>query len=257
LSERPSETFQPFPTTHWSQVARAGDESGTAQRRALGQLLFRYLPALRAYLVRNMKVPPDRAEDLLQGFVSDKILEKRLVARADEERGKFRTFLLTALRNYVLNVIEREGRKKRSPGRLVSLDPGGCVDQRMWGERPSDVFDVAWAKEVVAETVRGMEEHCRRSGRQDVWRVFESRLLAPSLDGVPPTPYEDLVAALGLRSPSEAANLLVTGKRMFQRMLRRTVGEYVKDKSGIEAEIEDLIEILSHASAEAPSERGR
>jgi len=256
LSERPFEIFQPFPTTHWSQVARAGGESGTAQRRALGELLSRYLPALKAYLVRHMKIPSDRAEDLLQGFVSDKILEKRLVGRADEERGKFRTFLLTALRNYVLNVLEREGRKKRSPARLVSLDPGDRADQVALPDPPSDVFDVAWAKEVVAETVRGMEEHCRRSRREDVWRVFESRLLAPSLEGVEPMPYEDLVAALRLRSPSEAANLLVTGKRMFQRLLRRVVGEYVRDKADIEAEIQDLIEILSEASAEGASEPG-
>ena len=88
-----------FPSTDWSEVEEAGGGSGPAAREALGELLVRYLPALRAHLVRRLRFTPDEAEDLLQGFIADKVVERGLVARADRRRGRFRTFLLAALEN--------------------------------------------------------------------------------------------------------------------------------------------------------------
>ena len=86
-----------FPTTAWSLVAEAGQEDAGAKRDALDRLLRRYLPALRAHLIYRRRFAPERADDLVQEFVADKIVEKDLIARADQQLGKFRTFLLTAL----------------------------------------------------------------------------------------------------------------------------------------------------------------
>jgi DNA-directed RNA polymerase specialized sigma24 family protein len=71
-------------------------------------VLRAYLPALRAHLVIRRRVHPDRADDLLQGFCSDQVLEKDLVPRAERDRGKFRTFLLTALDRYAINCHHHE-----------------------------------------------------------------------------------------------------------------------------------------------------
>ena len=90
-----------------------------------------------------------------------------------------------------------------------------------------------------------MRDECEKSGRADVWGVFQSRLLAPILEGVEPIPYEDLVRQWGLQSPSHASNLLITAKRMFARAIRVVVGEYVAGGDDSESEIRELMEILA------------
>ena len=67
------------------------------------------------------------------------------------------------------------------------------------------------------------------------------------LHDAPPPPYEELVSRFGLTSPSQASNLLVTGKRTFARVLRSLVAEYAKEDADIDQEIADLTEILSKA----------
>lgn len=91
-------------------------------------------------------MPADTADDLLQEFVVSKVLEQGLVARAKADRGKFRTFLLTSLRNFVYDDARAARAKKRSAvsgasGVDESFDP---PDTRVKG--PSEAFDEAWAR---------------------------------------------------------------------------------------------------------------
>src|SRR5262245_3371008 len=90
--------FQPFPTTHWSLVTAAGQDPSQAQRDALGKLLGRYLPAFHTYVVTRYRMPAERADDLVAGFVASRLVERGLVGRAEAARGKFRNFLMTAAR---------------------------------------------------------------------------------------------------------------------------------------------------------------
>src|SRR5687768_6670248 len=78
-----------FPTTHWTLVESAGSASDAERRAALGGLLARYLAPMRAYLIVSKRVAPDRADDLLQAFVADKVLEQGLLRRAERGRGRF------------------------------------------------------------------------------------------------------------------------------------------------------------------------
>src|SRR4051794_11467498 len=90
---------QVFPATHWSLIDRAREPA--SRREALATLLVRYLPALRAHLLAARRVPPDRIEDTLQAFVTDKVIEQNLLAHADREKGKFRSFLVSTFDRYV------------------------------------------------------------------------------------------------------------------------------------------------------------
>jgi len=235
-----------FPTTHWSLVARAGQDAAEAKRQALGELLTRYLPALRAHLLHGKRLPPEDADDLLQEFVAAKILEKELLGRADAELGRFRTFLLISLDRFLIDRFREDGARKRSPGegRLRVL---GDEAGQLPANQPSDAFDLAWARNVIDQTVQVMRAECESSGREDVWGVFECRLLGPMLHGAEPIPYEDLVKRFGLQSPSQASNLLMTAKRVFARALRAVVGEYARESDEIEAEIRELMEVLARA----------
>ena len=241
--------FRSFPSTHWSLVNGAGRGDGESKRRALGELLVRYLPALRAHLVLRKRYPRDLAEELLHDFLATKVVEKELVARADQSKGKFRTFLLTALDRFVANRMRDAAAKKRRPeaGRIVDIDEqthGPALEAE-----PHRAFDVAWARRVIAESLARMQAECSGSGRADVWGVFECRLLAPMLDGAEPMPYGALVERFALRSPAQASNVLITGKRMFERALRAVVGEYADDEAEVDEEIAELRQILARGGA--------
>jgi len=236
---------QEFPSTRWSLVARAGQPDAEAKREALGQLLVRYLPALRAHLVYRKRLPPEKADDLVQEFVTNKILEKDLIARADQQLGKFRTLLLTALDRFVRNQIRDEHAKKRAPrsGAVLAFDER--FQDLPAGQQPSEAFDVAWARGVIAEALRQMQAECESLGRQDIWGVFQCRVVGPILEAAPPVDYKQLVERFGFQSPTQAANVLTTAKRMYARALRSAVGQYTQDEQEIEAEINELKEVLA------------
>jgi len=241
--------FRSFPTTHWSLVDGAGRGDDDSKRRALGELLVRYLPALRAHLVLRKRLNRDLAEEMLHDFLATKVVEKELVGRADPGRGKFRTFLLTALDRFVANQMRDAAAKKRRPqdGRIVDIDEqthGLELD-----EEPHQAYDLAWARRVIAESLDRMRSECHASGRPDIWGVFDRRVLGPMLDGAEPMPYEDLVARFALRSPAQASNVLITGKRMFERSLRGVVGEYAADEQEVDEEITELRQILARGGA--------
>jgi DNA-directed RNA polymerase specialized sigma24 family protein len=223
----------------------AAQQDAEAKREALGQLLARYLPALQAHLVYRKRLPPEKADDLVQEFVTNKILEKDLIARADQQLGKFRTLLLTALDRFVKNQIRNEHAKKRSPekGAVQTFDErheGVSAEQQ-----PSEAFDVTWARGVIAEALRQMQAECEASGRQDLWGVFQCRVVGPILEAAPPVDYKQLVERFGFRSPTQASNVLTTAKRMYARALRSAVSQYTQDEQEIESEIKELKEILA------------
>ncbi len=238
-----------FPSTHWSLVAQAGQRDAQSKREAIGRLVERYFPALRAHLIYTKRLRPDRADDLLQEFTASKILEKDLLAQADRQLGKFRTFLLTALDRFALNQMRNEGARKRAPAAGARLEGGGWAENLPCQQGPADTFDIAWARGVIDQAVTQMHTECEKSGRMDVWGVFECRILGPTLEGTEPLDYRQLVERFGFRSPSEASNVLVTAKRMYARTLRSVVGQYARDDEEIGSEIAELREILGSGKA--------
>jgi RNA polymerase sigma-70 factor (ECF subfamily) len=234
-----------FPVTQWSLIDRAGADSSPEQREALGILLNRYLPALRAHLVLQRRIAPERAEDLIQSFVARKVLEQRIIDRSDRERGKFRTFLLRALNHYVIDQHREENAARRRPadGQLMAIDDQ--FDQAGDEPEPSAAFDREWARQVLAEAVSRMRAECDESKRPDIWGVFDGRVLQPCMHDAPAVAYENLQEQFRFASPAQASNVLMTAKRMFARHLRAVVGEYATAEEGqIEEELADLQRIL-------------
>jgi DNA-directed RNA polymerase specialized sigma24 family protein len=236
-----------FPTTIWSEIARLRQADSEAARIALDSLLAKYGPPLKACLVRQFRVDEDQAADWFQSFVWKKVLLKNLFTSADRNRGKFRTFLVNTLQNFVRDEIEHAARQRRSPsGGLVSLEDEEVVKQEPPDNRddPSHALDVAWARGVVAETLRQMQAECEGKGNQRIWEVFRLRLLEPQLEGAEPIPYKELFNRLGFQSDAEAGNALITAKRMFTRLLRSVIAEYARTEQDIDAEINELRRIL-------------
>jgi DNA-directed RNA polymerase specialized sigma24 family protein len=238
-----------FPNTNWSMVARAGHVRSSVRRRTLEALLRQYLPALRAYLVARWRGPnPDRIDDVLQGFLAGKVLEQQILRRADQARGRFRTFLLTALDRYLVDEFRKDSAAKRSPGEAVA-SLGSVAEADHPPQEAADLFDLEWARQAVSLALGRMRRECEAGGRAPVWAVFEARVVACAFDGAEPMPYAQLVQRFGFASPEQAANVLITGKRMFARNLREVVGEYAEDDADAAEEVLRLKRILAEARA--------
>jgi DNA-directed RNA polymerase specialized sigma24 family protein len=95
-----------FSSTCWSTVRRAGAD-GHEREGALDRLIRQYRPALKHYLTSHFRMDASTADDVVQGFLLDKILKRNLLNKASEDRGKFRTFLLTAIHRYTLDFLRR------------------------------------------------------------------------------------------------------------------------------------------------------
>jgi RNA polymerase sigma-70 factor (ECF subfamily) len=227
--------------TSWATVRAAGDERSPDRDAALSRLLIRYQPVLRAQLAVKWQLSPDQVDDLVQSFIQEKILERNLLAMADPQKGKFRTFLLTALDRFVIDSSRKESR----------LPTGGQPLAGPAAESAPDVFDVAWAMQVLVESVRRMQAECTRKQRADLWGVFEGRTLVP-LCGGSPTPYKVLANRYGLASEKQAANRHAIAEAMFRRNLQQTLAEYADDE--IESEVEEFRALFSRARAELVEE---
>lgn len=232
-----------FPTTHWSLVARAGANEG---QLALEELLGKYLRPLRAYLLRTRKINPAEVDDLLHGFIADKMLEGELIASASRERGRFRTFLLNALDRYVMDQRRYATRQRRRGDALATAihNVGEPVDP---AADPARTFYIEWAREVLWQALDALREECDSSARPELWGIFDGRVICPTLEGQPPRPYASLVEQFDLKSIEQAANLLVTAKRMFHRLLRKTIAEYAGDEAEVDSELVELEEILGRS----------
>lgn len=242
-----------FPPTRWTLVELAGRIPEPVQEQALADLLPQYLPALEHFLVAQFRFDPTRAEDLLQSFLLSKVVQGRMLAKADRTRGRFRTFLLQTLTRFVISEQRRAQAHKRSPvAGFLSLDELPSEPAEFARAPDPSAFDLAFARQIVGEAVRRMEDQCVEAGRPDVWGVFTARLLGPIFDDSEPTDYATLVERFGFQSPSHASNVLVTAKRTFARVLRSVLAEYVPTESELEAELLELQSILATDRAGTP-----
>jgi len=227
-----------FPATRWSLVGRAAASDELTRQQAIAELLVTYMPGLRAFLVEARRVPADLADDLLHDFVADKVLAANLVRKADQDRGKFRNFVLKSLNNFVTTKLQRE-----YAARAVTAGLDEALIASLSSEGESDRFEQEWVRQVVRNAVQRMEADCRGQGRPDLWDIFRLRVVEPMLHDAEPADYDQIVQRFDLETPRQAMNLLANAKRCFLKYLRLAVREYVRGDENIDEEIADLREI--------------
>jgi DNA-directed RNA polymerase specialized sigma24 family protein len=236
-----------FPRTDWEELGRAAE----ADEARLDRLIRLYWPPLKIFLAATFPGLQDQAEVLLQEFAEDKILKKGWLQRADRQRGQFRDFLKTSLRNFVLDRLSR-AEVRRAPLSLDDLEREPPAP-----EATSEAFDLTWVRTVLAETLRRMEADCKdpaaeqpRRGR--IWEMFRIRLLEPLLNDGPQVPYDQLIETFGLKSPTDASNMLLSAKRIFKAHLTRVINDYAEQDAATAAEIQALEEFVARLARKMP-----
>lgn len=234
-----------YPTTIWSELERAGSADSEEAQTALAGLVRRYYRPLQAHIEFKFGVDGHRSQDWLQGFIHTKILVSNLLVTASRERGRFRTFLLNSLDNYITSQLRHDKAQKRSPEKgMVSLEELAAGSEIPGLGDGVDPYAVEWAREVLFEAVGRMEQECLDSGNGRRWELFRARILDPAMNGGAGLPYPVIVEQLRFDSPAQASNVLTTAKRQFARILRHIVAEYAGEGVDIESEMADLKQAL-------------
>jgi hypothetical protein len=238
MASEPS-TSSVFPRTDWAELGKAA----AAEPVSLDQLIRLYWQPLKIFLVATFPNLSAQADTLLQEFAEDKMLQEGWLRKADQNRGRFRDFLKISLRNFVLNRLNLAENKNPA----VPLEE---VEQELPEEQgASEEFDLAWARIVLEETLRRMEADCKNPAgdqprRSQIWEMFRVRVVEPIWHGAPEAPYEQLIERFGLKSPSEAFNTLLSGKRIFKAHLGKVIKEYAQQDAATATEIQALEEFL-------------
>ncbi|HLY17536.1 MAG TPA: sigma-70 family RNA polymerase sigma factor [Bryobacteraceae bacterium] len=230
-----------FPTTRWTLVVAAGDPQRKEARSALVSLCENYWYPLYAYL-RRRGYPADQAQDLTQEFFI-RVLEGRYLDRADPEKGRFRSFLLTSLKFFVADEQDRERAHKRGGGVLVPLEFQSGEDRYQrepaHDETPERIFERRWALSVLDQVVEKLRDEFVQHGRA---RHFER--LKVFLLGQSDAPYAALAREM---NTSEGAIKVAIHRlrRRYRDLFREEIANTVADPAEVESELRYLAAVLT------------
>lgn len=226
-----------FQKTLWGEVLAAGQPDRPDSARAMERLCRTYWYPIYAYL-RRRGFDPHRAKDLTQGFFLY-MVRKNLVQAADPEKGRFRSFLLGSLRNFV-SLEEGRQRALRRGGdvQLLSLDEqaaeGRYRHEPVDNRSPEKLFDQRWAMTVLEEAGRRLEIEFREAGAA---RDFGE--LKPFLSQDRAVSYAELSVRLK-RSEVALRSTVSRMRRRFRERLLEVVQETVSDPDQVEMELNHL-----------------
>jgi RNA polymerase sigma factor (sigma-70 family) len=239
----PPATAHWFTTTHWSVVLAAKGEDSPAAAEALEKLCRTYWPPLYAYIRRNGHGVED-AQDLTQAFFA-RLMEKDYLAHLHDQRGKFRSFLLTFLKYFLSDERDRAAAKKRGGGQtFVSLDDTPAVEADYMAEaaehaNPEQLFERRWAKTVLDQALHRLRQEYVADDKTALFDHLKD--LQPSERGA--LSYVELGAQLGM---SEAAIKTAAHRlrRRYGELLREEIAQTVSRPEEIDEEIRYLLTVL-------------
>jgi RNA polymerase sigma factor (sigma-70 family) len=231
-----------FSTTHWSVVISAGQANSSQAFESLEKLCRAYWPPLYSY-IRRQGHGPEEAQDLTQAFFA-KLLQKNFWARADPQKGRFRTFLLTALRHFLADERDRGRTAKRGGGlSFISLDEQAS-EQRFLDGRDQNLsaeqqFDRQWAATVLEQARARLREECVASGKSGLY----DRVSLVGGQNECAVPHAVIAQELGL-SVGAVKSAVSRLRARYGELVRQEVAHTVSSPDEIEEEIRHLLAVI-------------
>jgi RNA polymerase sigma factor (sigma-70 family) len=240
---------QKFGTTRWSLVlssarAQTGEEKA---RDALAQLCRIYWRPIFVFICQRGQSVTD-AQDLTQDFFV-RLLEGNLLQYADPNRGRFRSLLLKAVQNFLIDAVEkRHARKRGGDVQFVSWDDWMAeapsqlsIPIQMIEQWPAErLFDLRWAATVVENALRRLSEECESRGRRRVFDTVRGYLTTDRTD----ISYAELSKKLGV-AETAVKRLVHQLRQRFRFLLREEVSETVEAPGDVDDEIRYLCAVLA------------
>lgn len=231
-----------FLTTRWSVVLAAGSGDAPHARAALEELCRTYWYPVYGHL-RRRGDDPERASDRTQAFFTG-LLARRDLARADPARGRFRAWLLSAVRSFLANEWDRETALKRGGGRVpLSIDADQAearfAREVASSDSPERAFARSWALALLERVHARLGSDYRNAGRAELFRALSPRLTA----GGEAAPLAEAARELG-KSEGALKVALFRMRARYRELLRAEIAETVADPEEVEDEIRGLFEAL-------------
>lgn len=227
-----------FNTTHWTLVLDAGKTSGPDSRPALETLCRAYWEPLYAYICRTGRSHED-AQDITQAFFAH-LLAKNLPGRADPQIGRFRTFLLSSLQNFMLSLHRDATRQKRGglAGEHFSFDELAETLASSSNESPETAYDRKWAQTLINFSLDELARQQSDSGNQARFALIRPLLLDSSDSAAL---RARLIEEHGMTDGAIRTTLSRLRSR-FREIVRQEVARLVDDPAEVE---DELIYLLS------------
>ena len=230
-----------FPTTRWQMVSQAAGSESDAQ--AMRELCEAYWPPLHSF-IRARGYNKDAALDLVQGYFHQ-LLEKDYVGDYDRQKGRFRTFLLSSLRNYMAKEWHASQALKRGGGWDAIPFEDSIESMEAWyqqqpkSDSPEAVYDRQWAQRVLDQALNHLRNEYERENRGAAFQVLQ-RFLTDVADA-----GDYAIAARHL--DIQPASMKVTVHRLrrrYRKCIRDVVQDTVADETQIDSELTHLLRCL-------------
>ena len=237
-----------FPSTHWSVVVAAGksqDEPENAQA-ALAELCQTYWGPLYSF-VRSRGYTVHDAQDLTQSFFGY-LIEHKIYARADRQRGRFRSFLLASLKNFLADVSDRERTLKHGGGQDFlplheeQIKEAESLFQNHRGASTEDqIFDRSWAEALVTAGLERLSADYKSEAKEKLFN--ELRIFLTSGADPPPT-YAELAVRLSIAESTLRSHVTRLRAR-YREALRAEVRRTVDTEAQVDEELHELLRVLT------------
>ena len=235
-----------FATTHWSVVAQSALTDVPEAADALAKLCEMYWPPIYSF-IRRRGYPPSDAQDLTQSFFAF-FLRTKAYARTDRLHGKFRSFLLASLKNFLADNWDRNQAIRRGGGyQFIPLDPETA---EAFYDAPSapdstaeHLFELRWAKTVTAGALNSLRKELQAQGQL---KLFEQLKAFVAGGSVLPS-YDDASVRAGLPRATVKTHVHRLRKR-YREIVRREIARTVSAPHEIDEELRYLCNVLAEAA---------
>jgi RNA polymerase sigma-70 factor (ECF subfamily) len=237
-----------FPSTHWSVVLAAGGSQVEPQAAmaALAELCQTYWAPLYSF-VRSRGYSVHDAQDLTQSFFAY-LIERKIYARVDRQRGRFRSFLLASLKNFLADASDRARTLKRGgaqellPLHEEQINEAESVFQNHRTASTEElIFDRSWAEALVAAGLERLSANYRSEGKEKLFN--ELRIFLAGCAGPPPA-YSELAARLGMTESTLRSHVTRLRAR-YREVLRTEVRQTVETEAEVDEELHELLRVLT------------
>jgi RNA polymerase sigma-70 factor (ECF subfamily) len=231
-----------FATTHWSVVLAAGQSDSAKGLASLEQLCQSYWRPLYIYIRRRGYNEAD-AKDLTQAFFAW-VIERNWLARADQQRGRFRSFLLTSASAFLANEWDKSQTQKRGGGQVFTVPFSAAENENTWepADRttPEQSFEWRWALTLLDKVMNRLAADYEAQGKGEMFNILKPCLLGER----DAQPYKTLAAKLSMTEGSVKVAVYRL-RQNYRTLLRAEIAGTVGDPADVDEELRHLFAVLA------------
>jgi RNA polymerase sigma-70 factor (ECF subfamily) len=236
-----------FPVTKWSKIINLKTSDDSRKDLIINELLKRYWKPIYCYL-RRQGYDNETAKDITQGFFQEVVLGRELIQKADQIKGHFRTFLLTAIDRYIIDLHRYETTSKRKPhGQMFQLSNVdlSSVPLATTDTTPEQSFHLAWISNLLDQVLCEVKNEFFSNNNKIHWQVFDEKILKPIITSSDSPSLKDICAKYGIDNDKRVSNMIITVKRRLRKSLERCLRQFAHSDAQLKQEILEMLEVFT------------